>query len=136
MKTLILSSVLGLAMAGAAFASSTTGLSAPIVMCTGVIAKNADALKLDDSQRAVLKEWLATMPEKRKGFEVEVVAMRADLAKAIRSGAAKEERMALAEKIGAAETKLLMMRSDCADHWRGVLSEEQFAQMLELAAAK
>lgn len=136
MKTLVLSAVLGLAMAGTGFAAGNSGLSAPIVMCTPVIAKNAEALKLDEGQQAILKDWLATKPAMRKGFEAEVVAMRADLTKAILTGAAKEDRMALAEKIGDAETKLLMMRSDCADHWRGVLSEEQFAMVLELAAAK
>ena len=32
------------------------------------------------------------------------------------------------------ETKLVMMRSNCTDHWRATLTEAQFAKMLELAA--
>jgi len=136
MKSIILSTALGLAMASTAFAAETTELSAPIVMCTPVVAKNAEALALDEKQQAAVKEWLATMPEKRKAFEADVIAMRAELRKAIHEGAPKEDRMALAEKVGDAETKMLMMRSDCADHWRSVLTEDQFAKMLEIAMAK
>lgn len=134
MKTLILSAALGLAATSASFAAGDNGLSTPIVKCTPVIAKNAEALKLDEKQQAILKDWLAKMPAKRKGFEAEVIAMRTELRNAIHIGAPKEDRMAMAEKIGAAETQLLMMRSNCADHWRGVLSEEQFAQMLKIAS--
>ncbi|PHQ99539.1 MAG: hypothetical protein COB39_03025 [Marinosulfonomonas sp.] len=136
MKTLILSAALALALAGNAFAAEKTGLSAPIIMLTGVIAKNVEVLKLTDEQQVVLKDWLATKPAMRKGFEAQVVAMRTELSSAILSGAPKDTRIAMAGKIGEAETKLLMMRSNCADHWRAALSEEQFAQAVELAAAK
>jgi len=136
MKKILLSTALAFAMAGNVFAAEATGLSAPVVMLTGVIAKNVDTLKLTDDQQVVLKDWLATKPAMRKGFETDVVAMRAALANAILSDAPREERLAIAEKIGAAETKLVMMRSDCVDHWRAALSQEQFAQALKLAAAK
>jgi hypothetical protein len=111
------------------------GLSAPVVAMTQVLAKNADALQLDDAQRAALKEWLDAMPAKRGAFEDEIVAMRAELRAAIIEGKPVEERQALADRIGAAETELVMMRSNCVDHWRGVLSADQFAQLIALATA-
>ena len=40
------------------------------------------------------------MPAKRNGFEADVVALRAELSKAILTNAPKEDRMELAEKIG------------------------------------
>lgn len=34
---------------------------------------------------------------------------------------------------GALEARLVMLRSDCTDHWRAVLTEDQFARMLAMA---
>ena len=62
------------------------------------------------------------------------VAARAELRAAIIAGAPADERQALAAKVGEMETKLVMMRSNCTDHWRATLTEAQFAKMLELAA--
>lgn len=113
-----------------------TGLATPIVALTGVLSKNADALGLDEAQRAAVKDWVATMPAKRKAVEDETVALRTELRAAIAAGAPREERQALAERIGANETRLMMMRSDCADNWRTVLSADQFAKLLALAGVK
>lgn len=108
-------------------------LSAPIVVLTPVVAKNVDALKLTEAQRADVKNWVATMPAKRKAVEAAAIAARADLRNAIMAGAPVQERQKLAEVVGSYETKLVMARSNCVDHWREVLSPEQFAAALELA---
>ncbi len=108
-------------------------LSAPIVALTGVLAKNADTLSLDDAQRADLKAWVDTMPAKRKALEAEARAARAALREAILTGAPQGEREALAQEVGQLETRLVLMRSNCTDHWRTVLSEDQFAQLVALA---
>lgn len=141
LKKLMLSAALALVLPACAFAQQPLspqekGLSAPIIALTPVLAKNADALKLDDAQKADLKAFLDTMPSKRMAFEDETAALRKELHDAIAAGAPKADRDALAAKIGANETALLVMRSDCADHWRALLTADQFAQLLVLAEAK
>ncbi|WGW05027.1 Spy/CpxP family protein refolding chaperone [Tropicibacter oceani] len=133
MKTYVLAAVLGLATATAAFAAPPAELSDPIVAYTPVIAKNADLLGLTEEQRADLKAWLASMPAQREALQNAAVEARAVLRAAIKDGAPVETRQKMAEEVGKLETQLVMMRSNCVDHWRGVLSEAQFAQMLELA---
>ncbi len=138
MKHFLLSATILLAAAPALEAQQGQGksreLSAPIVVYTPVVKKNADALGLTEAQRADLQNWISTMPAKRKAVEAEALEARAALRAAINEGAPVEERQKLAETVGAYETKLVMLRSNCTDHWREVLTPEQFAQMLELAA--
>jgi len=138
MKHFLLSTAILLAAAPALEAQQGKGkgreLSAPIVAYTPVVKKNADALNLTEAQRADLQNWISTMPAKRKAVEAEALEARAALRAAIDAGAPVEERQKLAETVGAYETKLVMMRSNCTDHWREVLTEEQFAQMLAIAA--
>lgn len=110
-----------------------TGLSRPVIQLTGFLARNMDVLELNAEQRADVKNWVATMPANRKALEAETVELRAALRRAIVDGKPTEERQAIADKIGANEVKLVMMRSKCADHWRGVLTEAQFAKLLEIA---
>ncbi|MDZ4120196.1 copper chaperone PCu(A)C [Phaeovulum sp.] len=117
---------------GMAAPAAGNGLSAPVILLTPFVRDNADALNLNEAQRADLKAWLEK-PNARAVVEGETVALRAELRAAIISGAPREARAALAEKIGANETRLVMFRSDCVDHWREVLSAEQFAQLLVLA---
>lgn len=122
----------GMGMGGTAPAAAGNGLSAPVIMLTPFVRDNADALNLNEAQRADLKAWLEK-PNARAVVEEETVALRAELKVAIIAGAPREARLALAEKIGANEAKLVMARSDCADHWREVLTPAQFAQLLVLA---
>lgn len=136
MKRILLTSAIILATATAGLAQQKqmrSELSAPIVTFTPVVAKNADALNLTEEQRADLKAWVSTMPAKRKAVEAEAIAARAELRKAIIDGAPMDQRTALAEKVGGYETRLVLMRAACVDHWREVLSAEQFEKMLTLA---
>ncbi|MBW6506052.1 MAG: copper chaperone PCu(A)C [Rhodobacteraceae bacterium] len=119
-------------MGMAAPAAAGNGLSAPVIMLTPFVRDNADKLGLNEAQRADLKAWLEK-PNQRLVVEAETVALRAELRAAIVMGAPKADRQALADKIGANEAKLVMFRSDCTDHWREVLSAEQFTQLLMLA---
>ena len=119
-------------MGAAAPVATGNGLSAPVIMLTPFVRDNADALALNEAQRADLAAWLAK-PNERVAVEKETVALRAELRAAIVAGAPREARAALAEKIGANEARLVMFRSDCTDHWREVLTPEQFAQLLVLA---
>ncbi|MBS0125927.1 Spy/CpxP family protein refolding chaperone [Thetidibacter halocola] len=135
MKHFFLASAFALA-ASTAFAAMPGELSDPIVAFTPVIAKNADTLELTETQRADLKAWLETMPAQREALQNEAVAARAALRDAIVAGAPAAERQSLADAVGKLETQLVMMRSDCTDHWRAVLTEAQFAKMLELAAGQ
>lgn len=114
-------------------ASDTGGLSDPIIRLTGVIVKNADALDLTPNQRADLKAWIESKPAKRKALEADARGKRAQLRAAIIDGAERADRQALAQELGVLETRLVMMRSDCVDHWRATLTQDQFAQALELA---
>ena len=112
MKSILLGAAMALALGAPSFAQQNQPareISAPIVAFTLVIVKNADALELTEAQRAELRA-------------------------AIIAGAPADERQALAAKVGEMETKLVMMRSNCTDHWRATLTEAQFAKMLELAA--
>ena len=140
MKRLLLSAALVLALPAAAMAQQAMtpqekGLSAPVVALMPVLVKNADALALDDAQKAALKEFTDVMPAKRAALEDETVALRNQLHDAIQADAPVPDREALAAKIGANETALVMMRSNCVDHWRKVLSPEQFAKLVEMSAA-
>lgn len=142
MKPILFALPVALCLGGAALAQMSpsdpakTGLSRPVIQLTGLLAKNMDALNLDEGQREDVKNWVATMPAHRKELEAETVALRAEMRQAIIDGAPIETRQALAAKIGANETKMVMMRSNCTDHWREVLSAEQFAALIALAAAK
>lgn len=143
MKRLLLPALLALATATTAQANShgknhqqPRELSAPIIRLTPVIKKNADALALTTQQRADLKAWLSTMPAKRKALEAEALQARAALRSAILTGAAESERAALAQRVGDYEVKLVTMRGKCADHWRKVLSPEQFAQAVLILQGK
>lgn len=139
MKALIVSLALAAALPGFAHAQmqpsdpAKTGLSQPVIALTGVLSKNAETLALDDAQKAAVDSWLAVMPAQRKALEDETVALRAEIRQNIASGAPDDERKALALRIGENEAALILMRSDCADHWREVLSADQFAQLLSLA---
>lgn len=139
MKHVLLTAALIAALPMAALAESKPltpeqkGLSAPVIMLTPVLAANADALGLDEAQKAAVKAFVAEMPAKRMALEDATVALRTELRGKIAQGAPVAERQALAQQIGENETKLVMMRSNCTDHWRGVLSAEQFAKLLELA---
>lgn len=138
MRILLASAALALMLPLAAtaqepFDAQQAGLSQPVVMLTPVIAKNADALNLNDEQRGALKAWLEAGPVKRVAHEKATVALRQQLRQQIIAGAPVEERQALARQIGDAEAELVMMRSACVDHWREVLTEEQFAEALRLA---
>lgn len=139
MKHVILSAAMALCLAGTAMAEgprnpASLGLSAPIVGLTPVLAMNQDALGLDEAQKAAVKEFMATMPAKRMALEDETAALRADLRKAILDNAPAADREALAKLIGENETRLIMMRSNCVDHWRSVLTPEQFAKLVEMAS--
>jgi Spy/CpxP family protein refolding chaperone len=136
MKKALLSAALVLVTATALPAQqgkNRSELSAPIVRLTPLIKQNADALGLTAEQRADLQNWLATSPPKRKALEAEAIAARAALRTAILDGAPAEERASLAAKVGEYEVKLVTMRSNCADHWRTVLTPEQFAQLVAMA---
>ncbi|TVM07360.1 MAG: hypothetical protein FMJ08_03330 [Halomonas sp.] len=110
-------------------------LSTPIVMLTPVVAKNAQELELNAEQQAALEDWLASSPAVREALEDRVIAQRGELRSMILTGADPQARAEKAAYIGQLESELLMMRSNCADHWRNVLSEEQFARVLELAGS-
>lgn len=137
MKRLLLPALFAFAAATSALAEGhgkaqyqTRELSAPIVRLTPIIKKNADALALTSEQRAELQTWLETMPAKRKALEAGALKARAELRQAILSGASEEKRAALAQSVGVYEIELVTMRSKCVDHWRSVLSPEQFAQAI------
>ena len=112
---------------------STAPLVPDSTILADVPAQNADTLELSAEQRADLTAWLDTMPAKRKALEAEAMTARAALRAAILAGTPTAEREALAQTVGAYETRLVMMRSTCTDHWRAVLRPEQFAKLLTLA---
>ncbi|MDR5900414.1 hypothetical protein QC823_15730 [Halomonas vilamensis] len=136
MRPMILISALALAFASQATVAAerdTSELSSPIAMLTPAVAKNADTLDLNASQREAVQEWLATSPKVREALEDRMMAARAELREMIVQGETRDQREEKAIAIGEMEAKLLMMRSNCVDHWRNVLNEEQFAQALEIA---
>ena len=130
--TLILAIATGLG-AHQAHASGTGELSKPVIRLTKVIAQNADALELTADQRTDLKAWLESKPAQRQALEADARGKRAQLRAAIIDNAPRADRQALAQDIGVLETRLVMMRSDCVDHWRATLSQEQFAQAMDFA---
>ena len=104
MKPLLIATALTLGLSGAALAQmqpsnpAKTGLSRPVIQLTGILAKNMDALKLNDEQRADVKNWVATMPANRKALEAETVELRAALRQAIVDGKPTAERQAIADQ--------------------------------------
>ena len=138
MKRFLFSAALAMVLPLAAaaqepFDAQKAGLSQPVIAVTMALAQNADALQLTDEQRGAVKAWMDEMPAKRIAVERETVAMRTELRQMIAAGAPVAEREALATRIGAKETEMAMMRSACVDHWRSVLTPEQFAELLRLA---
>lgn len=136
MRPMILISALALAIGSQATLAAdrdVSELSTPIVVLTPAVARNADSLNLDETQRKAVQEWLANSPAVREALEDRVVQARAELRDMILHNASIEAREGQAAAIGDMEAQLLMMRSNCVDHWRSVLDEQQFAQALELA---
>lgn len=135
MKSALLAAsiLVGASLPQSGHAQQARDLSAPIVAHTAVIMKNADALELTEAQRADLAQWIDTKPAQRKAVEAEALAARAALRDDIDAGTPRVERQKLADRIGALEAQLVMMRSDCTDHWRSVLTQEQFTRMLAMA---
>ena len=136
MRPMILISALVLAIGSQATLAAdrdVSELSTPIVVLTPAVARNADSLNLDETQRKAVQEWLANSPAVREALEDRVVKARAELRDMILHNASIEAREGQAAAIGDMEAQLLMMRSNCVDHWRSVLDEQQFAQALELA---
>lgn len=136
MRPVTLLSALALAFASHATVAAerdVSELSSPIVLLTPAVARNADQLRLNETQREAVQEWMATSPAVREALEDRVVAARVELREMIVQGEERAKREEKAAAIGELEAELLLMRSDCADHWRSVLDEEQFAQALELA---
>lgn len=127
---LVMTLILGMDMASARDVSE---LSDPIVAYVGVIAKHANTLALTDVQQAELKSWKAVAQPKREAMEDKVVQVRTQLRDMINTGAPKIKRVQLANKIGRMEAQLVMLRSNCTDHWRKVLTPEQFGTVVELA---
>ncbi len=141
MKNLILSTAMALLLPGLAVAQQMVtpqekGLSSPVVALMPVVVKNVDALNLDDAQKAAIDEWMKVAPAARGALEDETAGLREKMAELILTNAPQADREALAAEIGAKETALILMRSACADNLRTVLTPEQFAKVLELAAAK
>lgn len=116
-----------------ATARDISELSSPIVLLTPAIAQNQDALQLNASQRAELRKWMSHMPAQRGAQEDKALEARAALRTAIINNEPQETLEALAAEVGSMEKQLLLMRAHCANHWREVLNEEQFAQALKLA---
>ncbi len=140
MKRILLSAALALAIPALAHAQQAPtpqekGLSAPVVALMPVLMKNGEALGLDAAQKAALDDWMATAPKKRAALEDETVALRAEMKAAILAGAPVADREALAARIGANETALIMMRSGCVDNLRKLLTADQFAALVKMAAA-
>lgn len=140
MRTLLLSAALAMALPGLAFAQNVQtpqekGLSAPVVALMPVVMANIDTLGLDEDQKAALADWMATAPAARGALEDETAALRAQMAELILSDAPQDQREALATRIGDNETALILMRSRCVDNLRSLLTAEQFAQTVAMAAA-
>lgn len=133
-KTMFLSAfLLSVTLSSHAADRDISELSKPIVTYTVVVNKHADALNLNETQRQQLKEWLATSPPQRMALEDKAVELRAQMRTMIANGDDIAKRKQLAKEIGQTEEKLIQARSNCADHWRKVLTPEQFAQMLVLS---
>ncbi|TVQ74201.1 MAG: hypothetical protein EA373_00435 [Oceanospirillales bacterium] len=116
-----------------AMARDISELSSPLVLLTPAVAQNQDALNLNDSQRAEVKNWMAAMPAQRGAVEDKAVEVRAALRNAIIANESQETLDALAAEIGSLETQLVLMRANCVNHWREVLDADQFEQALGLA---
>lgn len=116
-----------------AMARDISELSSPLVLLTPAVAQNQDALNLDDTQRAAVKNWMDNMPAQRGAVEDKAVEIRAALRNAILANEPQEALDELASEIGALETQLVLMRASCVNHWRDVLDADQFEQALGLA---
>lgn len=132
MKKLLISIAL-LTIATTATARDISELSSPIVLLTPAIAQNQDALSLSESQRTEVKSWVSRMPEQREAVEDNAVEVRATLRAAIIAGEPQEILDQLAMEIGALESQLVLMRANCVNHWRDVLTSEQFEHALTIA---
>ena len=132
MKKLIIALALTV-IASTATARDISELSSPIVLLTPAVAQNQEALQLNASQRAEVRDWMSRMPAKRGAQEDKAIEARAALRTAIINDEPQETLEALATEVGSMETQLLLMRAHCVNHWREVLNEEQFAQALRFA---
>jgi len=132
MKKVIIALALAV-IASTATARDISELSSPIVLLTPAIAQNQEALQLNASQRAEVRDWMSRMPAQRGAQEDKAIKARAALRTAIINKEPQETLEALAAEVGAIETQLLLMRAHCVNHWREVLNEEQFEQALKLA---
>ncbi|WP_018954300.1 hypothetical protein [Thioalkalivibrio sulfidiphilus] len=107
-------------------------LSRPIVAFMPLLVRHADALGLDESQRAWVSEWRATAPARRQAVEQEQLKLRQQLREKVLTGADLSDREAIAEQIGQLETRLVNMRMNCVQAVRENLSAEQYRTLTDL----
>jgi hypothetical protein len=124
-----------LAFCGPLVAADPCELPDPIISFIPVLIEHSDTLGLTEDQRALVAMSHTGMCASVRAVDAEIVQIRADLRRGIIEGSPVAERKAQAETIGALQARSLMLRSNCADHWRANLSPEQFSRMIALAAS-
>ncbi|MEW6445110.1 MAG: hypothetical protein ACOZAQ_00150 [Pseudomonadota bacterium] len=117
-------------------AEPSVQLASPIVELVPIVRSQADSLKLSADQKAKLDTWMADAPGKRKAVEQEQIELRAKLRSAIFSMNADDERKMLIDQISANEARLLSMRAKCVDFLRGLLTAEQFDNVVAAYKSK
>ena len=105
-------------------------LGTPIVALMPHMEKLRIEFNLNEEQGAVIDNWMATAPTKRKAMENEVVDLRKQLRDAILDGSERIHREQLKRKLSAKNTRLIEMRSLCTRMLRETLNKEQFDKVV------
>ncbi len=129
---LLIPSLLALTLSAPVLAkgTSSTELASPIVSLMPALVEIRNELNLDDKQDKSIDAWLASAPAKKKEHQQQVLAIRAELRKAIINRDSRVKRDELKTQLNEANTRLIELSSICTRHLHSTLSNEQYAQVV------
>ena len=106
-------------------------LAAPVIELMPHLKKLRTELELDDAQNAVIDNWLAEAPIKRKELEAQTIEVRAKLRDALLNRDERMVRDRLKKELQEMNTRLIEMRSLCARMLHTTLTDDQYAKVAD-----
>lgn len=122
------------AFAGERQALETYQTPAPSLM--PILAKQADALGLNEEQKARLADWRRVAQANREKLEKEIAADRLAINQAMLDGKSNAEIQKMMRNVQRKELKLVVGKLACRDNAKKILTPEQWEKLIELYRAQ
>ncbi|MEE9351073.1 MAG: hypothetical protein V3U78_02340 [Thiotrichaceae bacterium] len=130
MSTLLALGVAFSPLASAGNSAEKIELGTPVVALMPHVKELRADLGLNKEQNALLDQWIANAPAKRKELETEAVALHLELREALLNGESRIKREELKKALAEKTTRIVEMRSLCVRMLRKTLNKEQFEKVV------